>query len=246
MGQALRDTVPKCAQSAAAWGSGEILDDLVWNRIRKDVKKRRVGWLHLAFPANFFRPAVEVGDLPAREDAVRRVKRICAVMLYQIRAGGRVSLAHPARSTAWELPSLKGAVESLLMTSFIVDLCTVCGPYERPTKWLTNCAWLRAVEKQCPGRPLHSKHLPFGMFGGTMSRQDLPVGFCEHIARLYAKSDKARVKVADVVMTAGGWSNPFAKRTARQLKESENENGDRWSAQPAHLSDQGAWLAASR
>ena len=226
MGQALAKVVPECAQQADAWGKGDVLDNALWNRLRACVKKRQVGWLHLTFAANPFRPAgaVESSCQEMEYESRRRAGRICSLLKIQARAGGRVSLAHPAKSIAWDLPSLTAAAASPALCTFVGDLCTEGGLHLRPTRWLTNCEWMGVARQRCPGAPVHPRHLPFGTFCGSPKHQDLPRDFCERIAEHYAVADKARLKAPGVQVTPRGILDPFSKQTARQRKEAENTN----------------------
>ena len=224
LGQALAEVVPDCVQHTDAWGNGDVLGDAIWNKLRTCIKKRRVDWLHMTFSANESRPAGMVGGNDQTEipKATIRIGRICTLVKMQVRAGGQVSLAHPARSAAWEWPSLRASMENPALRTFTGDLCTEGGLHKRPTRWLTNCEWMQVAEQKCPGAPVHPRHLPFGTFCGTLKQQDLPIEFCKRISEDYLLADKARLKASEIIVTSQGILNPFSRQTARQFKESEN------------------------
>ena len=224
LSMALRERNSMPAPPGATQCSGDLLDTSVWSRVKKRVKQKRIGWLHLAFSATPFRPAGAVVSLTPSDlaDTQLRIRRIGSLFRLQVKAGGQASIAHPAKSLAWDCPALRDLDSLPSVRSIVGDLCTEGGQHKRPTKWVTNCAWMRVAQQTCPGSPLHNRHLPFGTFSGTLTQQDLPLGYCRAVVNEFCASDKSRVKPPEVKITAKGTCDPFVRQTLKHFREAEN------------------------
>ena len=219
--------------------------------IAKLIKKGKVSWLHCAPPcATFSRARHGTGPRPVRSEErpeglaeahARSWKVIEANKLVRVtvklaklaaKAGAFFSIENPEESLMWKMPGMANLLNAPGVMQFNGDQCVFGGSYVKPTKWVTNAAWLCVVEKRCPGYPEHEPHAKLRgkvtMHDGskgwmTSLAAEYHEGLCEALADAYAAAGtKGKELPEAAVIDEAGTHDPMAVEEAKQRREREN------------------------
>ncbi|CAK0911850.1 unnamed protein product [Prorocentrum cordatum] len=177
---------------SAASVAVDLREPRVFRKLRAEIRRGRVRWLHGAPPPRSGAASRADTRGGAAPDMLSR--HVAALAQAQHRAGGWWSLAFPARSRIRQTLAflrLAGLAGAQLRRC---DLCCYGCSHVVPKGILGNAAFLSEVMRVCPGAPSHLHHSPpdgkvLATGGRLVSRRALcaepPEDLCEAMAAAY-------------------------------------------------------------
>ena len=224
-------------------GAFDLTCPRVFKKVAELIKRGLVKWLHLAPPCATFSRARKDGlrapwgsrarsKLQAKmEQADELARNTFRLASLQIRAGGFVSVENPEHSLIWKIKAAQEFLNLQGVYDVCGDQCCGGGLYVKPTRWRSNCPWMKLLEERCPGEPSHQRHqtLKGWMDHGnnctgwlTALGAEYPEGLCDKLAKGYAACTEDPVAVDAVTITDDGTHDPLLPESRRRLRQREN------------------------
>ena len=221
--------------------------------VLKLIKQGKVSWVHFAPPCATFSRARRgdggpdrvrsdekpegLADPHLRSWKVTEANALTKVTAKLARAAARAgtffSIENPEHSLLWKMPCMLSLALMPGVLNYVGDQCVFGGMYVKPTRWLTNAAWLKMLEQRCPGCPEHAPHVPLKgkvrapdgrMVWLTSLAAEYPEGLCEALAAEYQKHGTAGMEVPEAItFDDDGTHDPLAVEEAKARRERENK-----------------------